>query len=175
MRSGANSTTPTWTLPICRRCFSLISLFFLGMSCRPTLKASTSDAVEDGGRIFVAQRVGYLHCIDPSAAALDVARQNLQMHSKLRLPLRICGRDPSCRQFCRFWLLPRRSSSHTKYAAGNCGIRAQVKVRHPFADLRILRVRKIVLFGFERSGESPIWFADSSAPFHSLSGLFFAT
>jgi len=30
---------------------------------------------------FVAQRVGCLHCIDPSAAALDVARQNLQMHS----------------------------------------------------------------------------------------------
>jgi ubiquinone/menaquinone biosynthesis C-methylase UbiE len=30
---------------------------------------------------FVAQRVGYLHCIDPSAAALDVARQNLQIHS----------------------------------------------------------------------------------------------
>jgi SAM-dependent methyltransferase len=30
---------------------------------------------------FVAQRVGLLHCIDPSEAALDVARRNLQMHS----------------------------------------------------------------------------------------------
>jgi ubiquinone/menaquinone biosynthesis C-methylase UbiE len=29
---------------------------------------------------FVAQRVGFLHCIDPSNAALDVARRNLQMH-----------------------------------------------------------------------------------------------
>ncbi|AEU35836.1 class I SAM-dependent methyltransferase [Granulicella mallensis] len=30
---------------------------------------------------FVAQRVGTLHCVDPSAAALDVARRNLQAHS----------------------------------------------------------------------------------------------
>ncbi len=30
---------------------------------------------------FAAQRVGHLHCIDPSAAALDVARRNLQMHT----------------------------------------------------------------------------------------------
>jgi ubiquinone/menaquinone biosynthesis C-methylase UbiE len=30
---------------------------------------------------FVAQRVGLLHCIDPSEAALDVARRNLQIHS----------------------------------------------------------------------------------------------
>jgi ubiquinone/menaquinone biosynthesis C-methylase UbiE len=30
---------------------------------------------------FVAQRVGFLHCIDASATALDVARRNLQMHS----------------------------------------------------------------------------------------------
>jgi ubiquinone/menaquinone biosynthesis C-methylase UbiE len=30
---------------------------------------------------FVVQRVGFLHCIDPSAAALDVARRNLRMHS----------------------------------------------------------------------------------------------
>ncbi|HEX3437647.1 MAG TPA: methyltransferase domain-containing protein [Pseudacidobacterium sp.] len=30
---------------------------------------------------FVAQRVGFLHCIDASAAALDVARRNLQMYS----------------------------------------------------------------------------------------------
>lgn len=30
---------------------------------------------------FVAQRVGTLHCIDASAAALDVARQNLKLHS----------------------------------------------------------------------------------------------
>jgi ubiquinone/menaquinone biosynthesis C-methylase UbiE len=30
---------------------------------------------------FVAPRVGHLHCIDPSAAALDVARQNLQGRS----------------------------------------------------------------------------------------------
>lgn len=29
---------------------------------------------------FVAQRVGFLHCIDASAAALDVARRNLRMH-----------------------------------------------------------------------------------------------
>ena len=33
---------------------------------------------------FVAQRVGSLHCIDASAAALDVARRNLQMHSNCR-------------------------------------------------------------------------------------------
>ena len=30
---------------------------------------------------FVAQRVGFLHCIDASPAALDVARRNLQTHS----------------------------------------------------------------------------------------------
>jgi ubiquinone/menaquinone biosynthesis C-methylase UbiE len=30
---------------------------------------------------FVAQKVGSLHCIDASAEALDIARQNLQMHS----------------------------------------------------------------------------------------------
>ena len=30
---------------------------------------------------FVAQRVGLLHCIDPSPAALDVARRNLCTHS----------------------------------------------------------------------------------------------
>lgn len=30
---------------------------------------------------FVAQQVGVLHCIDASAAALDVARQNLRLHS----------------------------------------------------------------------------------------------
>jgi ubiquinone/menaquinone biosynthesis C-methylase UbiE len=30
---------------------------------------------------FVSQRVGSLHCIDASAAALGVARRNLQMHS----------------------------------------------------------------------------------------------
>jgi ubiquinone/menaquinone biosynthesis C-methylase UbiE len=30
---------------------------------------------------FVAQKVGSLHCIDASLAALDVARRNLQMHS----------------------------------------------------------------------------------------------
>jgi len=30
---------------------------------------------------FVAQRVGTLHCVDASAAALDVARRNLQTHS----------------------------------------------------------------------------------------------
>jgi ubiquinone/menaquinone biosynthesis C-methylase UbiE len=30
---------------------------------------------------FVAQRVGFLHCIDASTAALDVARRTLQMHS----------------------------------------------------------------------------------------------
>ena len=29
---------------------------------------------------FVAQKVEHLHCIDPSAAALDVARRNLQAH-----------------------------------------------------------------------------------------------
>jgi ubiquinone/menaquinone biosynthesis C-methylase UbiE len=30
---------------------------------------------------FVAQRVRFLHCIDPSGEALNVARRNLQMHS----------------------------------------------------------------------------------------------
>jgi SAM-dependent methyltransferase len=30
---------------------------------------------------FVAQRVGLLHCIDPSAAALEIARRNLRTHS----------------------------------------------------------------------------------------------
>jgi SAM-dependent methyltransferase len=30
---------------------------------------------------FVAQKVGLLHCIDPSATALETARRNLRMHS----------------------------------------------------------------------------------------------
>jgi len=30
---------------------------------------------------FVAKRVGHLHCIDASSAALEVARRNLQMHA----------------------------------------------------------------------------------------------
>ena len=33
---------------------------------------------------FVAARVGQLHCIDASSAALEVARRNLQMHSNCR-------------------------------------------------------------------------------------------
>jgi SAM-dependent methyltransferase len=33
---------------------------------------------------FVAPRVGVLHCIDPSAATLEVARRNLQMHPNCR-------------------------------------------------------------------------------------------
>ena len=41
---------------------------------------------------FVAPRVGQLHCIDASHAALEVARRNLAGLSTLRVPLRFCGR-----------------------------------------------------------------------------------
>jgi len=43
---------------------------------------------------FVAQRVGFLHCIDASAAALDVARRNLQMHSNCSFQCASVGAIP---------------------------------------------------------------------------------
>lgn len=36
---------------------------------------------------YVAPRVGILHCIEPSSAALDVARRNLEEHSNVRFHL----------------------------------------------------------------------------------------
>ena len=79
-RSGANSTTPIWTILICRRPSSHTSPFFHGTNCRQMRKASILDAAPGVGHISWRHGWDFSTASIPSTAALDVARRNLQMH-----------------------------------------------------------------------------------------------
>ena len=124
---------------------------------------------------FVAQRVGFLHCIDPSAAALDVARRNLQMHSNCSFHCASVEEIPLADSSADFGysLGVLHHIPDTQLGITECA--RKLKPGAPLADLSVLRLRQSSHMVSNASGGSPIWSADASALFHSPSDPLFAT